>query len=158
MQCPVCGSPGAKVVDRPRRPLLGSLFRRSSPPSRLALCSCSNCKLVFTADERDGKIPDADKAEIEEAREQWERRGFVGPDIVCNGQPGGEWAQVYGFNDRATSWLKDNVRTGRWVKVLPRQEALLVPVEEVWQILSKAPAEDLEVKTNGIPPRPVNEH
>jgi len=83
---------------------------------------------------------------ISEAREEWARRGFVGPEIVCNGHNNGTTAEVYGFNEKAFSWLKTNVRTGRWRE----REYVVVPIEEVHRIVAEAPKAGLVVKTNQI--------
>jgi len=98
-------------------------------------------------DERDGTIWEADKAHVDKAREEWQRRGSVGPDIVCNGYPDGRGAEVYGFNEKAVSWLRENVKSGR--RVLQGQ-ALQVPMEEVSHIATGATAAGLQVKTNNL--------
>lgn len=146
MQCPICDSPNAKMERRSKRSFLGSLFGTNAPSPR-ALCSCSNCRQTWTVDERDGTIWEADKAQVKKDREEWQRRGFVGPDIVCNGYPGGRGAEVYGFNEKAVSWLKANVNSGRWIL---QGQALQVPMEEVSQIVTKASAAGLQVKTNNV--------
>ena len=71
----------------------------------------------------------------------------VGPDIVCNGYPGGRGAEVHGFNEKALSWLKANVKSGRWIL---QGQALQVPMEEVSQIVTKASSAGLQVKTNNV--------
>lgn len=144
MQCPICDSPNAKI-EPTKRSFLGSLFGRQ--PSGLTTCSCSNCKQIWTVNEKDGWILEADKAMIAEAREEWARRGFVGPEIVCNGHSNGTTAEVYGFNEKAASWLKANVRTGRWML---EGRCVIVPIEEVYRIVAEAPRAGLVVKTNHI--------
>jgi hypothetical protein len=67
------------------------------------------------------------------------------PDIVCNGYPDGKAAEVWGFNAKALSWLKGNVTSGRWVG-----KAVQVPIREVANIVAKASAAGLEVKTNNV--------
>ncbi len=146
MQCPICDSPNAKIERKSKSSFLGSLFGASTPSPR-ALCSCSNCKQVWTVDERDGTVCEADKAEVKKAREEWERRGSVGPDIVCNGYPSGRSAEVWGFNEKAISWLKGNVKTGSWIL---QGQALQVSMEDVSQIVTEAAAAGFQVKTNNI--------
>jgi hypothetical protein len=102
---------------------------------------------VWTVDKRDGAIWEADKPQVKRAREEWQRRGSVGPDIVCNGYPSGTGAEVWGFNEKAVSWLKGNVHSGRWIL---QGTALQVPIEEVSQIVTRATAAGLQVKTNNI--------
>jgi hypothetical protein len=84
---------------------------------------------------------------IAEARDEWARRGSVGPEIVCNGQSDGTTAEVYGFNEKAASWLKNNVRTGKWMR---EGECVIVPIDEVHRIVTEAPKAGLVVKTNCI--------
>jgi len=146
MKCPICDSPDARVERKKRPSFLGSLFAASTQSPR-ALCSCPNCRQVWTMDERDGTIWEADKAQVQKAREQWERRGSVGPDIVCNGYPGGRGAEVYGFNEKAVSWLKANAKSGRWIL---QGQAMQVPIEEAMQIVTKASEAGLQVKTNNL--------
>jgi hypothetical protein len=67
------------------------------------------------------------------------------PDIVCNGYPDGKAAEVWGFNAKALSWLKENVNSGRWVGKIVQ-----VPIQEVANIVAKASAAGLEVKTNNV--------
>lgn len=147
VQCPICDSPNAKMERSSKRSFLGSLFGTNSPNPR-ALCACSNCRQEWTVDERDGTIWEADKAQVRGAREEWQRRGSVGPDIVCNGTSGGTGAHVYGFNEGALSWLRANVSPGRWVRPLRGLQALEVSVEEASQIASKASAAGLQVRIN----------
>jgi hypothetical protein len=144
MQCPICDSPNAKIEIKSRRSFLGS-FLGTNAPSPRATCSCSNCKQIWSVDERDGTIWEADKAEVKKAREEWERRGFVGPDIVCNEYPGGREVQVYGFNEKAVSWLKENAKSGRWIL---QGQFLQVSMEEASQIVAKASLAGFQVKTN----------
>jgi hypothetical protein len=145
MRCPICDSPNAKI-EKSKRSFFGSLFGTKAPSPRV-LCSCPNCHQVWTVDERDGTIWEADKEQVKKAREEWARRGFVGPDIVCNGYPEGKGAEVWGFNEKAKLWLKANVNSGRWIL---QGQALQVPIEEVSQIVKKASAAGLQVKTNNL--------
>jgi hypothetical protein len=69
----------------------------------------------------------------------------VVPDIVCNGYPDSKAAEVWGFNTKAVSWLKENVTSGRWVG-----KAVQFPIREVANIVAKASAAGLEVKTNNV--------
>lgn len=144
MQCPICDSPSARIEKRSNRSFLGSLFGTKHASLR-ATCSCLNCMQVWSVDERDGNIWEADKPRVERAREEWQRRGSVGPDIVCNGYPSG--IEVWGFNEKAVSWLKGNVHSGRWIL---QGKALQVPREEVSEIVARATAAGLQVKTNNI--------
>ncbi len=146
MQCPICDSPNAKIERKQKGTLLGSLFG-SNPPSPRATCTCSNCMEVWTIDERDGSIWEADRELVKKAREEWQRRRFVGPDIVCNGYPGDRGAEVWGFNEKAVSWLKANVKAGSWAL---GGKALQVPLEEVARIVAEASAAGFLVKTNNI--------
>lgn len=146
MQCPICDSPDAKIERTRKRSLLGSLFG-AAPPSPRVTCTCSKCMQVWSIDERDGSIWEADRELVKKARGEWERRGTVGPDIVCNGYPSGSGAEVWGFNEKGVSWLKANVKTGRWVL---QGQALQVPLEEVSRIVTDASAAGLQVKTNNI--------
>jgi hypothetical protein len=146
MQCPICDSPNAKIERPSKRSFLGSLFGAKAP-SAWVTCSCPNCRQRWTANESDGAISEADKAQVKKSREEWERRGFVGPDIVCNGYPSGTGAEVWGFNEKAVSWLKENVKAGSWIL---QGQALQVPMEEVSQIVTKASAAGFQVKTNNI--------
>ncbi len=144
MQCPICDSPNATIETRSKRSLFGSLFGTNARSPR-ATCSCSNCKQIWTVDESDGTIWEADKPEVAKAREEWERRGFVGPDIVCNGYPGGKEVQVSGFNEKAVSWLKANVNSGHWIL---QDQFLQVSAEEASLVVAKACAAGFQVKTN----------
>ena len=146
MQCPICGSPNAKTEERRKASFFGSLFGANAPSPRVH-CSCSNCKQLWSVDERDGTIWEADKAHVNQAREEWQRRGFVGPDIVCNGHSDGTTAEVYGFNEKSASWLKTNLRTGRWML---EGQCIIVPIEEVYRIVGEAPKAGLVVKTNHV--------
>ena len=146
MQCPICDSPNATMKKTSKGSFFGSLFGAKAPSPR-ALCSCLNCKQDWTVDERDGTIWEVERAEVAKAREEWLRRGFVGPEIVCNGYPDGRGAEVWGFNERAVSWLKENVKSGRWTM---QGKCLQVPSAEVSQIVARASKDGLEVKTNNI--------
>jgi hypothetical protein len=146
MQCPICDSPNAKMERRSKRSFFGSLFGTNAPSPR-ALCSCSNCRQSWSVDERDGTIWEVEKVQVKKDREEWQRRGFVGPDIVCNGYTGGRGAEVHGFNEKALSWLKANVKSGRWIL---QGQALQVPMEEVSQIVTNASSAGLQVKTNNV--------
>ncbi len=144
MQCPICDSPNAKIERTGKRSFLSSLFG-ANPPSPRASCSCSNCMQIWSVDERDGTIWQADKTSVEQAREEWDRRGFVGPDIVCNAYSDGKGAEVWGFNEKANSWLKANVSSGQPIL---QGQALRVPIEEVSNIVANASSAGLQVKTN----------
>jgi hypothetical protein len=146
MHCPICDSPNAKIQRSSKRSFLGSIFGTKAPSPRTP-CTCSNCHQSWTVDERDGTIWEADKTQVKEAREEWERRGTIGPDIVFNGYPSGRGAEVWGFNEKAVSWLKENVKTGDWIL---QGRALQVPMNEVSQIVTKALASGLQVKTNNV--------
>jgi hypothetical protein len=148
MQCPICDSPNA-IIERKHKPsFLASLFGASATAtSPRGNGTCSNCKQMWSVDERDGTVWEADKAGVEKARAEWQRKGYVGPDIVCNGYPGGKAAEVWGFNAKAVSWLKENVNSGRWML---QGKALQVPIQEVSSIVTKASAAGLEVKTNNV--------
>lgn len=145
MQCPVCDSPNAKTEER-KSSFLGSFFS-AKPSSPSVFCSCRTCMQVWRVDQRDGSVWEADKSEIAKAREEWLRRGFVGPDIVCNGYPGGKGAEVHAFNEKAKMWLKANVNSGRWVL---DGQCMQVPMSEVSQIVANASKDGLQVKTNNI--------
>jgi len=144
MQCPICGSADATMDRKSKRSFLGSIFGTNSSSPR-ASCSCPNCRQIWTVDERDGTIWEADKEQVTQAREEWKCRGFVGPDIVCNVYPDGQAAEVWGFNETAKSWLKENVSPGRSIL---NGQGLQVSIEEVRQIERNAPSAGLQVKTN----------
>lgn len=98
---------------------------------------------------REGPCPPlgAGGQRVPEGQEEHQSGGSMDPDIVCNGYAGGKGAEVWGFNDKAVSWLKANVQSGRWVL---GGKALQVPMEEVSRIVTDASAAGLEVKTNNI--------
>jgi len=102
---------------------------------------------IWGADERDGSIWEDSKAAVAKAREEWLRRGWVGPDIVCNGYPSGAGAEVTGFNEKAKTWLKANVKSGRWIL---DGQCMQVPMSEVSQLVSNATKDGLQVRTNNI--------
>lgn len=98
---------------------------------------------------REGPRPPLGAGRQRTPQDQEERQseGSMDPDILCNGYAGGKGAEVWGFNDKAVSWLKANVHSGRWVL---GGKALQVPVEEVSRIVTDASAAGLGVKTNNI--------
>jgi hypothetical protein len=57
--------------------------------------------------------------------------------IVCNGYPNGKAAEVWAFNTKAVSWLKENVSSGRWAG-----KAVQVPIHEVANIVAKHRPQD----------------
>jgi hypothetical protein len=93
----------------------------------------------------DGTILNAE--EIKKAREELARRGYAQPDIVCNGYPSGRGAEVHGFSEKARSWLRENVTTGRWIA---QGQAVQVPVEQVSKIVKEASEAGLHVETNNV--------
>ena len=139
MQCPICDSPNAKMEQR-KSSFLGSLFG-AKPSSPRMTCSCTNCRQTWGADRRDGSIWEDSKAALAKAREEWLRRGYVGPDMVCKGYPGGAGAEVTGFNEDAKTWLKANVKS---------DQCMQVPMSEVSQIVANATKDGLQVRTNNI--------
>lgn len=69
------------------------------------------------------------------------------PEIVCNGCPNGTDAEIWGFNEKAVSWLKANVKGGNWIML---GKCLQVPSARIPQIVAKASEVGLRIKTNNI--------
>jgi hypothetical protein len=145
MQCPICDSPNAKMEQR-KTSFLGSLFG-AKPSSPRVTCSCTNCRQIWGVDERDGSIWEDSRTSVAKAREEWLRRGRVGPDIVCNGYPSGAGAEVTPFNEEAKIWLKTNVKSGRWIL---NGQCMQIPTSEVSQLVANATKDGLQVRTNNI--------
>jgi hypothetical protein len=102
MDCPICDSPNVWIERRRKWSFLSSLFGTGSARGRVN-CSCPTCRQGWKAGERDGTMYEGDQVHVRLARQEWQRRGFIGPDIVCNRHNGGASAEVWGFNQERLS-------------------------------------------------------
>ncbi|MGA3175979.1 MAG: hypothetical protein ABSE19_01380 [Candidatus Acidiferrum sp.] len=103
-------------------------------------CEDIVAKTVNRARDSLGKLQDLPEIPRRETAKQ-------STDIVFNGYPGGNGAEVTPFNPKAASWLRENAKVGRWIL---DGQCMQLPMSQVAGIITKAREAGFVIKTNRI--------